>query len=399
LEAIEDAFLSTNAEHLEKIDIAQIPEHIGYLQEDCGLTYWYGPTVTIQSCLEYLHVWGGLPWVAAIGITAVIARLIAARWVIRGQRASARLRDIKPIMDPLREAYRTAMQEGNRAQQGKLAAKMRQIYSEGNVSVFDTFKPLLIQVPLSFGGFRCLRNMSDLPVPSLENESFLWLDSLTGNDPYIIPALIALLTWRTMTMNSKQVTMPSQGMSGVAQALKFIIPLISFFFCHYQLLAVQLWFLFQTLSTQIQVTALGNAGVRKFFMLGKLPDPTKKTAQPISEVDAFGYRIKPADGNMSIRGYQPPIAPPEPQQNVSVIDRSIEKVSKGFWKSDVGKAMASRGESGNKARRLDAKNKTYDDYESRRRKDQNYASAQDEPRLEEGVETTAGMKRRAPRRS
>jgi YidC/Oxa1 family membrane protein insertase len=401
LEAVEDALLGTNAEHLDNVDLSQIPERIGYLQDVCGLTYWYGPTVTIQTFLEYLHVTGGLPWVAAMGITALLVRTIATRWVIRAQRMSAKMREVTPVLAPLREAYRAATLAGNREQSMRLAGKMRQIHKENDLSILDGFKPLLIQIPLSFGGFRCLRNMSDLPVPSMENESFLWVDSLTSNDPYVIPAIIALLTWRTMTLNSRQAALSStQAMSGVIQALKYVLPLVSFVFCHYQLLAVQLWFLFQTLFTQVQANALQNGGVRRYLQLAKLPDPTAAPVQPEPEVDAFGYRIKPKEGSMSIRGGQAHSEPPQPQpqENVSVIDRGIDRVSSSFWKTDIGKAMEQRAEQGNKAKAVDAKKQTYDDYESRKRRDEQ-SRRKAEPKLEDGVQITAGMKRRAPRRS
>ena len=54
------------------------------------------------------------------------------------------------------------------------------------VKLTAIFMPLVFQLPLGFGTFRCMRGMSYLPVPGFDEGGFLWLYDLTTPDPFLI---------------------------------------------------------------------------------------------------------------------------------------------------------------------------------------------------------------------
>lgn len=279
-----------------------------------------------------------------------------------------RMREIQPYITPLREEYRQAMLRQDRPEQMRIGAEMRQLQRESGVKMLDSFKPLLIQIPLTFGGFRCLRNASELPVPSMESESFFWVDSLAGNDPYILPLLIGALTYRTMSKSMAQA--PMQGpASGLMLVFKYVLPLTSVIFCHYQFLAAQLWFLAMTTASQIQLSLLGNQAFRNRFDLG--PVPSRQASQaPQPATDAFGYqmpsevagmRIRQKGDVVDVKARPAPDEGPEPRGNVSVIDKAVDTAKASF--SSQTKDLKEFWQTNRKTNTETAKQRDLDHYE------------------------------------
>lgn len=245
-----------------------------------------------------------------------------------------KMREIQPFVTPLREEYRQAMLKQDKKEQMRIGAEMRQLQREGGVKMLDSVKPILIQIPLTFGGFRCLRNASELPVPSMESESFLWVDSLCGNDPYILPLLIGALTYRTMSKSMAQA--PMQGpASGLMLVFKYVLPVTSVIFCHYQFLAAQLWFLAMTSASQIQLSLLGNQSFRNRFDLGPVPNNRQTSTAPQPATDAFGYQMPSEVAGMRMRAKEEvvdvkarpapaPVEEPKEEQKISFLDKAME---------------------------------------------------------------------------
>lgn len=345
---VEDAFLAPSDKLPDVIDISQIPERIGYLKEVCGLEYWYGTTAPIQWTIEHLHIWGAMPWSVAILCTALIARAISLRFVLKGQRTASRMREIKPEIEQFQERLRNSTRRRDHQETQVVRAEMMALMRSANVRYRDMFLPMFIQIPIAFGGFRCLRNASELPVPSMETESFLWVDSLTVSDPYILPLFVGALTWRSMRRSAD---IASPQMAQMMQFLKLALPVISVVFCHYQMLAVQLWFATQSIFAWIQISLLNNQRFRDHFDLGPIPKPPHAD-EP--KIDAFGYRMKSEVGGMNLRNSDTVIdipmrhaetQPEQPKQDISAIDKGVDYM-KSKWKTgalaEANKMMSNR---------------------------------------------------------
>ncbi len=67
---------------------------------------------------------------------------------------------------------------------------------------WKVFVPML-QLPIAIGMFRLLRDMSSLPVPSLETGGILWFTDLTVSDPYFfLPIVGGLIFYRVLKVTS-----------------------------------------------------------------------------------------------------------------------------------------------------------------------------------------------------
>lgn len=335
LERIEDTFLAPPEGVAEATDISQVPERIGYLTEVCGLEYWYGPTATLQWIMEHVHIWGALPWSVTILSVGLLTRLAVLPYTIKAQKMGARMREIQPYVAPLKEEYRQAMARSDKQEMMRVGSEMRQLQRESGIKTFDGFKPLLIQIPLTFGGFRVLRNASELPVPSMESEGFLWLDSLVVGDPWIIPIIIGGMTYRTMSQSIAQAG-NAGGAASFMVVFKYILPFVSIGFTHFQPLAAQLWFFTMTLVSQVQIGLFNNQKFRDYFGMGAKVKPQLTQPPP---TDAFGYRMDTQVGPMHVRNRGEVIdVKPKPQveetsqprQNVSFIDKAVDTAKDRF---------------------------------------------------------------------
>ena len=63
---------------------------------------------------------------------------------------------------------------------------------------WKVFVPML-QLPIAIGVFRLFRDMSALPVPSMETGGVLWFTDLTVSDPYFfLPIVGGLIFYRVL---------------------------------------------------------------------------------------------------------------------------------------------------------------------------------------------------------
>lgn len=177
-------------------------EHIGFLKE-LGINYGWGPTAFVQTLLEHVHVYSGLPWWSSIILTAVLVRVSLIKLFIGASDTSARLAVLQPVVQPIKDRMKAA-QHAKDIQAVKMhAAEMSTIYKNANVKVYKMFLPL-IQIPIGFGTFRLLRGMSALPVPGLQDGGVLWMKDLTVGDPFfILPVVTGLAFHYTIKVSER----------------------------------------------------------------------------------------------------------------------------------------------------------------------------------------------------
>ena len=188
--AVSQDDFNTTLENLSTSNFTPVTEHIGYLKE-LGLDYGWGPTAFVQTLLEHVHVWTGIPWGASIILTAVLVRMAILKVYVNASDTSARVAVITPLIKPIQD--RVSAAKAAKDQQAMMAAgaEIQGIYRSAKIQMWRLAVPML-QVPLGFGTFRLMRGMASLPVPGLETQGLLWIQDLTMPDPYLLlPSITA----------------------------------------------------------------------------------------------------------------------------------------------------------------------------------------------------------------
>lgn len=275
---IEDAQNALLEPHTSDVDpspsLEDLPERLGYLYEDCGLNFGYGPTSVMEWVLEHVHIWGGLSWTASIVTLGLLLRGTMFPFMVKSAQQAAIMRMINGPLAPLQEEYKLASREKDTQRMQKAIIQMRTIRREAGIQYRWLLAPMLIQIPFGFGAWRLLRNSATLPVPGFVSETWLWASDLTFSDPYFItPALSSIMIYFTMRINT---AMNARGGSGGAAALatmdmmgllQKILPALSFVFISFQPGAVQLYFASSSAMGLITTLILRWSPFRNYFNL------------------------------------------------------------------------------------------------------------------------------------
>ncbi|KAH7318262.1 60Kd inner membrane protein-domain-containing protein [Stachybotrys elegans] len=205
------------AKLINEPDVTSMPETLGYLH-NLGLDYGWGPTSTMQWLLEHVHVMTGLDWSMSIIVSALIMRTILLYPTVKASVVQAKMAKLKA--DPRSQeatrittnAWRNPATSQEEMMRGRYLNKMlMKEYGVSNWALLWSFLP----IPFSIGFFRILNGMASIPVPGLEQTSFLWIDSIASADPYyILPALSSILMGISMRANMKYTPPQQRAMMG-----------------------------------------------------------------------------------------------------------------------------------------------------------------------------------------
>lgn len=324
--------------------IAQIAEYKGYLKEVCGLDYGWGPTSMMENVLEAIHIYGGQSWTLSIVGVAVFYRFMTAIFVYRGADQGAKMKEMMPVITPIKDEMQQASLKGDMVKRQQLAAQMQAINKEMGFSPIRMFLPLLVQIPLGFGGFRLLRGCATAPVPAFIEESWLWNVDLTMSDPYYaIPVLQGLLLFWAVRMSQKAGIQVLSG--GMGTFLMVGLPAFSVIWSTFQPGSVQLFFMTSTALATLQSWALSKNGFRRAIGLMAMPANAPKAA-PASP---GGLRRMPdLPGSGKVIDVKPKAAlRTDPSQNRSLIDKMVDSAKSksqqlrgGLWNSTKEEAAA-----------------------------------------------------------
>ncbi|XP_077357561.1 mitochondrial inner membrane protein OXA1L isoform X2 [Festucalex cinctus] len=151
----------------------------------------YSPVGVIQNLLEFVHMDVGLPWWAAIVLGTVVARLAVFPVIVKGQREAAKLNNVMPEMTRLSSRMTEAKHSGNQFEFSKAYTDLTLFQKKHDVNPLRGFLVPLVQAPIFISFFMALRQMANLPVPSMQAGGALWFPDLTAADPfYILPLAV-----------------------------------------------------------------------------------------------------------------------------------------------------------------------------------------------------------------
>lgn len=258
-------------------DVLNMPEGLGYLHA-LGLDYGWGPTSMMQWTLEHVHVWGGLGWGASIIATAFLLRIAMFYPQVRSLRFNAVMQRMKadPRFQEVMDQQRTALQNSD-MEANQRSAFLRKVlqkeYGASPVGMLWAF----MQIPFTFGLFRIIRGMSQVPVPALETSGYLWFTDLTVADPYfVLPAIGTGLMSVSLLLNMKHQPAAQQKMMKV---MMYGFGAIGFVVTAYMSAGINLMTAAFSTSTCISAVILNNNAVRRSLGLAG-HEPVDSAAAP-----------------------------------------------------------------------------------------------------------------------
>ncbi|XP_076983341.1 mitochondrial inner membrane protein OXA1L isoform X2 [Tamandua tetradactyla] len=156
----------------------------------------YTPVGLIQNFLEFMHVDLGLPWWGAIAACTVLARCLIFPLIVKGQREAAKIHNHLPEIQKFSTRIREAKLAGDQAEFYRASSEMTLYQKKHDVKLFRPLILPLTQAPIFISFFIALREMANLPVPSLQTGGLWWFQDLTVSDPiYVLPLVVTATMW------------------------------------------------------------------------------------------------------------------------------------------------------------------------------------------------------------
>ncbi|KAJ5759805.1 hypothetical protein N7520_006961 [Penicillium odoratum] len=251
----------TAIDDLSSIDIASLPEQIGYLKT-LGLDYGWGITSIMQWSLEHIHMYTGLPWWASIVGLGLMVRLALLKPMLDASHNGAKLNNLKSVTNPVRQKMMRAAQAGDNTEVQRCRAELSQINRDNGIKLYKSFVPML-QIPLGFAMFRIIRGMTTLPVPALLNEHVLWMTDLTVADPFLIlPAISSFCLYLTFKKGG-EVGMAELMKGPAGKGLLIGLPVLTMAFTAFMPSALQLYFAATGVWACVQAHIVNNPTFRR----------------------------------------------------------------------------------------------------------------------------------------
>lgn len=233
-----------------------------------GLGGWM-PSGLIQSSLETLHIGLAVPWWTAIVIGTICIRIAIFPLVILAQRNAAAMHNHLPTMQRLQEKMTLARMSGDVQEAVKTGNDLMKYMQRHNVNPLRNLLVPLAQAPIFVSVFVGIREMTSLPVQSLQNGGIMWFTDLTVPDPlYVLPfiTMSTLLATIEVGVDGVKAGQLGKNMKYILRAMPFVFfP----FIIKFPAALLCYWFTSNAFSL-VQVLFLRIPLVRKFFKIPEL---------------------------------------------------------------------------------------------------------------------------------
>lgn len=141
-----------------------------------SIPVWNQFVHAIEAALRFTADWTGSAGIAVVILT-IIFKTILLPLTVKSLRSMSSMQELQPKIKDLQKKYAKDRQ--------KLSAETMKLYQEHGVNPAAGCLPMLLQVPIFFGLYFAIRNLS-AHGGGVWNDSFLWLPSLAKADPYHI---------------------------------------------------------------------------------------------------------------------------------------------------------------------------------------------------------------------
>ncbi|PNJ35867.1 OXA1L isoform 7 [Pongo abelii] len=236
----------------ETADVVQAAAEQSFAELGLGS---YTPVGLIQNLLEFMHVDLGLPWWGAIAACTVFARCLIFPLIVTGQREAARIHNHLPEIQKFSSRIREAKLAGDHIEYYKASSEMAFYQKKHGIKLY---KPLILpvtQAPIFISFFIALREMANLPVPSLQTGGLWWFQDLTVSDPiYILPLAVTATMWAVLELGA-ETGVQSSDLQWMRNVIR-VMPLITLPITMHFPTAVFMYWLSSNLFSLVQVSCL-----------------------------------------------------------------------------------------------------------------------------------------------
>ncbi|CUS07822.1 unnamed protein product [Tuber aestivum] len=286
-------------------------EHIGFLKE-FGLDYGHGFTTLVQSLIEHVHVYTGVPWFGTIILSVGVLRLLQFPFYLKMSDTAAKMKELNPFVIPITKKMQDAQMAGDKLGMLEARAELTQAYSRSGVKRLWLFFPIS-QIPVFYGFYKNLHGMSDIPIPGLTEGGFSWFTDLSVADPfYLLPMATSAALFTQLSLGGEAGT--NLQTEKMRKTILIVLPLATFVFTSQWPAALTFYFLCNSLFSLVQTIILKNAWVREVF--GLYPMSTQVVPNPL---EALPFKTMPI----------PTSAPPEGVRQIGGKGSWMDRITGG----------------------------------------------------------------------
>ncbi|KAM6180497.1 mitochondrial inner membrane protein OXA1L [Erethizon dorsatum] len=242
----------------ETTDIVQAAAEPSFTELGLGS---YTPVGLIQNFLEFMHIDLGLPWWGAIAACTVLARCLVFPLIVKGQREAAKIHNHVPEIQKFSARIREAKLAGDNAEFSRASTEMTLYQKKHDIKLLRPLILPLTQAPIFISFFIALREMANLPVPSMRTGGLWWFQDLTISDPmYILPLAVTATMWAVLELGAETGMQSSdlQWMRSVIRVMPLVVLPITIHFPT----GVFVYWLSSNMFSLVQVSCLRIPAVR-----------------------------------------------------------------------------------------------------------------------------------------
>ncbi|XP_032121434.1 mitochondrial inner membrane protein OXA1L [Sapajus apella] len=242
----------------ETADIVQAAAETSFTELGLGS---YTPVGLIQNLLEFMHVDLGLPWWGAIAACTILARCLIFPVIVKGQREAVKNQNHAPEIQKFTTRIREARLAGDHTEFYRASAEMSIYQKKHGISFFKPLILPLTQAPIFISFFLALREMANLPVPSLQTGGLWWFQDLTVSDPiFVLPVVVTATMWVVLELGA-ETGVQNSDLKWMRNVIR-VMPLAAFPVTVHFPTAVFMYWLSSNLFSLAQVSCLRIPAVR-----------------------------------------------------------------------------------------------------------------------------------------
>ncbi|KAM5234950.1 mitochondrial inner membrane protein OXA1L [Ctenodactylus gundi] len=224
------------------------------------------PVGLIQNLMEYMHVNLGLPWWGAIAACTVLARCLVFPLIVKGQREAAKIHNHLPEIQKFSARIKEAKLAGDHNEFYRASSEMALYQKKHEIKLLRPLILPLTQAPVFISFFIALREMANLPVPSMQTGGLWWFQDLTVSDPlYLLPLAVTATMWGVLELGAETGVQSSdlQWMRSVIRVMPLAVLPITIHFPA----GVFVYWLSSNMFSLVQVSCLRIPGVRTMLKI------------------------------------------------------------------------------------------------------------------------------------
>jgi len=244
----------------------------------------FTPPGFAEYVLEAVYINTHLPWFATIAATTILIRVVCFPIMVKVQRASAIIQNLKPKSDPLTAEIKKLREEGDMPMATQKTRDLQALFKANNVSPLTPVLGL-IQMPIFVSFFMAIQSMSNLPVPGFDTGGALWFTNLAIADPYyILPVLAGAGFVAVMQAGSE---MGGGAQMAVVKPIMYCVAVFSIPFTATFPAAVFIYWVVSNSFTLLQVNLFKNPKVRDYLGISQIANTAVKPPSPYKKISYY----------------------------------------------------------------------------------------------------------------